>query len=1061
VKTKLFLLIACAVLMAFNAFAQPIPGQFSISGIRTSDEQVTTKQYISSSGKKISDTTTWDGYAGNSIGRQFPYVVVGDTTVDSTAYVSRSYFLYAWTTANIPANATITKVTVSFSTSGSFSYSFKITHPTSFGLDAKANWQAIGSAANMDQGIAYSGSSYDSAPILNIVNGAKSSRSFYLGAVSENETANDSYAVLVLNLTIYFTTPAQQLSLTAQNNLHSITAGQIGVGIDTAAKSRPSPYPFTVFESHKVNFQAYDNQTISGHKAYFNDTEAPNARSNWKKTVHAVEGPSLSNSQSYSYTANINDNGGLFNAYLYWTCNVSRNMQSEMGQSASQAVGTIMEQNPVSLSSSADTTISGTKYYFAGWSDGVNDRSRTITPLADTTVTAQYKGIHLSNTATAFSNSSQRKLVRTPGNGWLHQVYESMGHVWYETSTDGGTTWALVSPVSGGGTPGPLDIGGGKCPSIDYSPFDGKSITIAFQQISGIYYTIMNFTYIFNGNNQWIRNAARQLWAEPTGGDQYATTNANPNIVWSSDAYSHGLITWERKSSVSNSSPGINYYIGTLDVTGLNITAGTPSLVSRTISNSATTSNSINATISYLGSFEAFIIAWEQDVSSTRSSILWTGLPSGSTHNTFNDSLPISNSSFSKNYKPSIVALPDGTLQCCWIGDVDGSGTWMNVSALEREVGTTTIRRYGAGTKSVSMNSINNASNYYFAYSQYVNNSTWSNSFVNGNILSQIKSLTTTGQDIQLCNGSASMNMVVSSYYPFTLPYYFQTANLGGLAKSEISTSGRGRGVAVEKGNTGFYYSIGDLTIDGTAIDFVQANAKGKYNNLDTLNAVLLSQPFTLKSNSVFNFSENSGAVDSSAAAKVLGTNGYLSFTVQLLDATSGKVIGTAKQLKLSSSNIQSYKISSYRVPTTGLGGKTGKLKVTIATNVDSLRLALVEENLGVNISALNKISTEELSLKGPEVVTEYALEQNYPNPFNPSTTIHYQIPNAGHVLLKVYDMLGREVATLVDGIKEVGSYSANFDGARLASGVYIMRLVASSQEGKSFVQTKKMVLMK
>jgi hypothetical protein len=57
--------------------------------------------------------------------------------------------------------------------------------------------------------------------------------------------------------------------------------------------------------------------------------------------------------------------------------------------------------------------------------------------------------------------------------------------------------------------------------------------------------------------------------------------------------------------------------------------------------------------------------------------------------------------------------------------------------------------------------------------------------------------------------------------------------------------------------------------------------------------------------------------------------------------------------------------------------------------------------------------------------------------------------------------MLGREVATLVDGEKEVGSYSATFDGERLSSGVYIMRLVAQSEEGKSFTQTKKMVLMK
>ena len=63
--------------------------------------------------------------------------------------------------------------------------------------------------------------------------------------------------------------------------------------------------------------------------------------------------------------------------------------------------------------------------------------------------------------------------------------------------------------------------------------------------------------------------------------------------------------------------------------------------------------------------------------------------------------------------------------------------------------------------------------------------------------------------------------------------------------------------------------------------------------------------------------------------------------------------------------------------------------------------------------------------------------------------------------MLKVYDMLGREVATLVNEMKEMGSYTAVFNAERLASGTYIARLTAQSEEGKSFVQTKKMVLMK
>ncbi|MBU2505464.1 MAG: T9SS type A sorting domain-containing protein, partial [Bacteroidetes bacterium] len=63
------------------------------------------------------------------------------------------------------------------------------------------------------------------------------------------------------------------------------------------------------------------------------------------------------------------------------------------------------------------------------------------------------------------------------------------------------------------------------------------------------------------------------------------------------------------------------------------------------------------------------------------------------------------------------------------------------------------------------------------------------------------------------------------------------------------------------------------------------------------------------------------------------------------------------------------------------------------------------------------------------------------PNPFNPSTTIHYQLPASGHVILKVYDMLGREIAELVNVEKDSGIYTVDFDGSSLSSGTYIYSL--------------------
>ncbi|MDI6804574.1 MAG: T9SS type A sorting domain-containing protein [Bacteroidota bacterium] len=92
------------------------------------------------------------------------------------------------------------------------------------------------------------------------------------------------------------------------------------------------------------------------------------------------------------------------------------------------------------------------------------------------------------------------------------------------------------------------------------------------------------------------------------------------------------------------------------------------------------------------------------------------------------------------------------------------------------------------------------------------------------------------------------------------------------------------------------------------------------------------------------------------------------------------------------------------------------------------------------------------------ELPTEYSLSQNYPNPFNPTTTIRYDLPTASHVVLKVYNVLGQEVATLINEQKTVGKHSFEFRASdfELSSGVYFYRLVAGE-----FVSVKKFILVR
>ena len=87
---------------------------------------------------------------------------------------------------------------------------------------------------------------------------------------------------------------------------------------------------------------------------------------------------------------------------------------------------------------------------------------------------------------------------------------------------------------------------------------------------------------------------------------------------------------------------------------------------------------------------------------------------------------------------------------------------------------------------------------------------------------------------------------------------------------------------------------------------------------------------------------------------------------------------------------------------------------------------------------------------------TEYTLKQNYPNPFNPSTAIQFSITSAAHVTLKVYDVLGSEVAQLVNGALSPGNYSFNFNASGLPSGIYFYSI-----KTQGFALTKKMMLLK
>ncbi|MFQ6676619.1 MAG: FlgD immunoglobulin-like domain containing protein [Fidelibacterota bacterium] len=146
--------------------------------------------------------------------------------------------------------------------------------------------------------------------------------------------------------------------------------------------------------------------------------------------------------------------------------------------------------------------------------------------------------------------------------------------------------------------------------------------------------------------------------------------------------------------------------------------------------------------------------------------------------------------------------------------------------------------------------------------------------------------------------------------------------------------------------------------------------------------------------------------------------------------------------------------------------GKKGSREIVFNTE------HFTRENSKVMVTYIMFSEDQEVAGQGTRIMElkaipeEFSLHQNYPNPFNPYTTILYDLPQNSKVSLVVYDILGREVATLVNGKKPAGYYSLRWDGRDdsgrpLASGLYIYRISARGSNGGTYSKVRKMILLK
>ncbi|MDD3559045.1 MAG: T9SS type A sorting domain-containing protein, partial [Melioribacteraceae bacterium] len=179
------------------------------------------------------------------------------------------------------------------------------------------------------------------------------------------------------------------------------------------------------------------------------------------------------------------------------------------------------------------------------------------------------------------------------------------------------------------------------------------------------------------------------------------------------------------------------------------------------------------------------------------------------------------------------------------------------------------------------------------------------------------------------------------------------------------------------------------------------------------LNKYVSTQSFELNEGSSLTYSVYFGLTDSAGTAESLEENDFINFKVELLDANTNEVLGLYDNITFKKDDFEYYENIQYEINSEGIGTRDVKLRLRVDDNLNG---GYSFSTIKADNSVFAKTTVPKvINFQGSLEIKDYQLSQNYPNPFNPSTTIKYEIPKEGIVSLKVYDILGREVTTLVN----------------------------------------------
>ncbi|MCL5267523.1 MAG: T9SS type A sorting domain-containing protein [Bacteroidetes bacterium] len=658
------------------------------------------------------------------------------------------------------------------------------------------------------------------------------------------------------------------------------------------------------------------------------------------------------------------------------------------------------------------------------------------------TVTANVKGHLLTDTQVATGPDNQRKMV-TDSHGTLDMVYTSGGKVWLTTSTDGGSTWSNEQQISGSGTASSPSIAAsslgdayiiwqeitgstktlyirslyGSIPSAgqlatDVSSFDlepsvavsdNGAVLVVYRKSDGLGNPYELYC-TYSGNGQSFP-AGQTLFAGTPVPDDY------PSVAWN-PATSQFML------SSSNTSSGLSVELLTFDgTTWQRYSAYTsPSVPSTTPYSQVAVDGSGRAYVTWIGYDDYY---GENSASMERS---YSG-GSFSAVNIFRDEIlyypPITLTSVSGHSDASggvsVLYTSDPSSQDALFDVYSTDGTTFNGSVLIQPSAPVSYPNLAES-----------------APAQQVVYCTAKGSSAPYSLVSQTRDNSTPGSSSGTLKIAASGEQA-HSIDPATWKVYRR------LELTDTTTGGQ------------LIIQFGNILSGSTRMN--------RFSKVDTLPSNGISPSFMRTG--AFNFSRGTPLTVECGARDINWTE-KTTVTVQLVDSMSGRVISQIRRFTFPSSDTTTYTNELMNL-TPSVGSIADAYVSVNVEGVDTGKVIVIPANVYVLNAGSSNTPPQTQSVYNA-LPAEYRLDQNYPNPFNPTTMIDYQLPIDSHVVLKVYDVLGREVRTLADDNESAGYHSVVFDASNLPSGVYLYKFAATPAEpttAASYTSVRKLVLVK